>query len=121
MDDISTINYYDEGVQEEPSEQVSIQPDVYHNHIDILKNYDTIKKKNITRPRITKYELTKCLGMRAEMLAGGAEPLIEVPPYVTSVEEIAKLEFNQRKLPFILRRAVTGGFDYWKIEDLQNP
>ena len=121
MDDLTMINYYGEETVDEPSEEVVIKPDVYHNHIDILKNYDTIKKNNITRPRITKYELTKCLGMRAEMLANGAEALIDVPPYVTSVETIAKMEFEQRRLPFILRRTITGGYDYWKLEDLQNP
>ena len=58
-----------------------------------LENYEELKKSNITRQRITKYEKTKCIGMRAEMLAAGAEALIEVPKYVTSVETIARMEY----------------------------
>ena len=111
---------FDEAV-EEPTEDTTILPDTYHNHYDILKNYEELKKSNITRQRITKYELSKCLGMRAEMLAARAPPLVEVPKYVTSVEQIARMEYEQKKLPFILRRKVTGRYDYWKISDLESP
>ena len=104
---------------EEPVEDSTILPDTYHNHYDILKNYEQLKKSNITRQRITKYELTKCIGMRAEMLAAGASALIEVPNYVTSVETIARMEYDAKKLPFILRRKVTGRYDYWKVSDLE--
>ena len=104
---------------DEPSEDSTILPDTYHNHYDILKNYEELKKSNITRQRITKYEKTKCIGMRAEMLAAGAPPLIEVPKYVTSVETIARMEYYAKKLPFILRRKVTGRYDYWKVSDLE--
>lgn len=104
---------------QESVEDSTILQDTYHNHYDILKNYEEIKKSNITRQRITKYELTKCIGMRAEMLAAGAPALIEVPKYVTSVETIARMEYYAKKLPFILRRKVTGRYDYWKISDLE--
>lgn len=116
--DMDTQTPFDDGV-EEPMEDSSILPDTYHNHYDILKNYEELKKSNITRQRITKYELTKCLGMRAEMLAAGAPALIEVPKYVTSVETIARMEYDKKKLPFILRRKVTGRYDYWKVSDLE--
>lgn len=116
--DMDTQIPFDDGV-EEPMEDSSILPDTYHNHYDILKNYEELKKSNITRQRITKYELTKCLGMRAEMLAAGAPALIEVPKYVTSVETIARMEYDKKKLPFILRRKVTGRYDYWKVSDLE--
>ena len=119
MEDETHLSLLTDPTQDEPSEDITILPDSYHNHYEILKNYDTLKKSNITRPRITKYELTKCLGMRAEMLAAGAPALIDVPKYVTSVETIAKMEYDQKKLPFILRRKVTGRYDYWKISDLE--
>jgi len=106
-------------IDEEPVENNFILPDTYHNHYDILKNYEELKKSNITRQRITKYELTKCLGMRAEMLAAGAPALIEVPKYVTSVETIARIEYEQKKLPFSIRRKVTGRYDFWKVSDLE--
>ena len=30
---------------EEPTEDSTILPDTYHNHYDILKNYEELKKK----------------------------------------------------------------------------
>ena len=120
MDEFDVIAYAGEQVAgEEQAEDTTLVQETYHNNYDILKNYNTIKKNNITRPKLTKYERTKCLGIRAEMLAGGAEPLIQVPPYITSVEEIARMELEQKKMPFILRRKNTNSFDYWKINDLE--
>jgi DNA-directed RNA polymerase subunit K/omega len=119
MDDFEVISYIGGDNVEEEVGDVSFMQETYHSHYDILKNYDIIKKNNITRAKLTKYERTKCLGMRAEMLASGAEPLIQVPPYVTSVEQIARLELEQKKLPFILRRKNTDSYDYWKISDLE--
>lgn len=119
MDEFEVISYVNSADNTEEVGDVSLTQETYHNHYDILKNYDTIKKNNITRAKLTKYERTKCLGMRAEMLAGGAEPLVVVPLYVTSVEEIARLELEQKKLPFILRRKNTDNCDYWKVSDLE--
>jgi DNA-directed RNA polymerase subunit K/omega len=113
---VTSANYYNSNVGENTTN--ILHDNTYHNHFDILKNYNEIKKNNRTRPRITKYELTKCLGMRAEMLARGAPALVDVPEYIDSVEDIAKMEHKQGKLPFILRRKITGGYDYWKLEDL---
>ena len=87
------------------------------NYNDLYKNYDISKNKS--EPIMTKYEYTKILGIRAQQIAMGAEPLIEVTKDLDSVVEIAKEEIRQRKTPIILERKIgEGEFDYWKLEDL---
>ena len=87
------------------------------NNVNLYKNYDI--KNNISDPILTKYEYTKVLGMRAQQIALGAEPLIEVTEDLNDVVLIAKEELRQRKTPMIIQRTVgLGKFEYWKIEDL---
>ena len=70
-------------------------------------------------PFLTIYEKTKLLGFRANQLAEGGRPFINVPPHVTDVIEIARLELDQRRLPFILKRTMPDGtFEYWRLADL---
>jgi DNA-directed RNA polymerases I, II, and III subunit RPABC2 len=87
------------------------------NNVNLYKNYDI--KNNISDPILTKYEYTKVLGMRAQQIALGAEPLIEVTEDLNDVVLIAKEELRQRKTPMIIQRTVgLRKFEYWKIEDL---
>jgi DNA-directed RNA polymerase I, II, and III subunit RPABC2 len=70
-------------------------------------------------PFLTQYEKTKILGMRANQLSQGARPYIKVPEFVTSVSEIARMELEQRRLPFIIKRPMpNGSYEYWRISDL---
>ena len=118
MDELGLINYYEEIDSEETDVNTSIIQENYHNNIDILSNYEQIRKNNKTPAKLTKYEKTKILGIRGEMLSMGAKPLVIFPKHVTRVEDIARIELKERKIPFIIRRKVTDGYDYWKLEDL---
>jgi DNA-directed RNA polymerase I, II, and III subunit RPABC2 len=71
-------------------------------------------------PFLTVYERTKILGTRASQLADGARPFIDpVPEHITQPLEIAKLELEQRRLPFIVKRPMPDGtFEYWRLSDL---
>lgn len=70
-------------------------------------------------PFLTIYERTKILGTRANQIAEGARPFVTVPEYVTEPLEIAKLELEQRRLPFIIKRPMPDGtFEYWRLSDL---
>lgn len=72
-----------------------------------------------SQPFITQYERTRILGFRANQLAQGARPYIVVPPHITSTLEIARLELEQRRLPFIIKRPMPEGtFEYWRLSDL---
>tara|TARA_B100001123_G_C15270903_1_gene1010295 strand:- start:383 stop:736 length:354 start_codon:yes stop_codon:yes gene_type:complete len=80
-------------------------------------NYKTFQKKYITQPYLTKYEKTKIISERAQQIANGGTPLLKNPEVYNSVYEIAIEELKQKKIPFIIKRPVSNGFEYWKIED----
>lgn len=70
-------------------------------------------------PFLTVYERTKILGTRANQIADGARPFVDVPEHMTQPLEIAKLELEQRRLPFIIKRPMPDGtFEYWRLSDL---
>lgn len=72
-----------------------------------------------TQPFLTIYEKAKVIGFRAEQLAGGARPYAAVPEYMTDPRDIARLELEQRRLPFIIKRPLPNGeFEYWRLSDL---
>jgi DNA-directed RNA polymerase I, II, and III subunit RPABC2 len=75
--------------------------------------------KHRSPPFLTVYERTKILGTRTNQLAEGAMPFVTVPEYMTQPLEIAKLELEQRRLPFIIKRPMPDGtFEYWRLSDL---
>jgi DNA-directed RNA polymerase I, II, and III subunit RPABC2 len=70
-------------------------------------------------PFLTQYERTKIIGMRANQLSQGARPYIPIPEHIKKVEEIARLELQQRRLPFIVKRPMPDGtHEYWRLSDL---
>ena len=101
------------------SEQEIIPTETYNDYTEIFKNYELIKQNNTSEPKLTLYEKTKIIGLRAQQLANGANPLINVDAHISSVIEIAELELVQKKIPFLIKRKIGNKFEYWKIEDLQ--
>ena len=95
-----------------------IKISTYYDNIDILKNYNDLKKNNITSNNLSKYEKTSIIGIRATQFSNGAKPLINVPNYMTDVVSIAELELEQKKTPFIVERNLNTKKEYWKIEDM---
>lgn len=72
-----------------------------------------------SQPFLTQFEKTRILGFRTNQLAQGARPFIPVPEHVKTTLEIAKLELEQRRLPFIVKRPMPDGtFEYWRLSDL---
>lgn len=70
-------------------------------------------------PYLTLFEKTKIIGFRANQLAQGARPLVKFPEHMTDVLEIARLELEQKRLPYILKRPMPdGNFEYWRLADL---
>ena len=68
---------------------------------------------------MTKFEKAKILGLRAEMLANGSTPLVNVPKNTINVIDIAKLELSQRKMPFIIKRSIPNNTcEYWRIDEM---
>jgi len=72
-----------------------------------------------TYPFLTNFERTKIIGLRANQLSKGSVPLIAVPKHITDVRDIARLELEQKRLPFIIKRPLPNGtFEYWRLNDL---
>ena len=80
-------------------------------------NYDSVKKDYITNPKLNKYEKTNIISERAQQLANGGISFLKNPESYNNVHEIAIEELKQKKIPFIIKRPVPNGFEYWKLED----
>ena len=88
----------------------------------VIRNEDgTINDpRHRTVPFITKYEKAKILGERAKQINAGATPFIEVNQEIIDGYLIALAEFEQKKVPMIIRRPLPNGqSEYWKLEDLE--
>tara|TARA_Y100000817_G_scaffold131698_1_gene103146 strand:- start:196 stop:531 length:336 start_codon:yes stop_codon:yes gene_type:complete len=83
------------------------------------ENYEEMKKSYITKPFLNKYERTKIISERAQQLANGGVSFLQNPKDYPNVYEITIQELNQKKIPFIIRRPVPNGCEYWKLEDFQ--
>jgi DNA-directed RNA polymerase I, II, and III subunit RPABC2 len=99
-----------------------------HNNdeVDVLSN--VVRDKNgliidplhRTIPILTKYEKARILGERAKQLNSGATPFIDVEPNLIDGYLIAIKEFDEKKIPFIIKRPLpNGGCEYWKLKDLE--
>jgi len=101
----------------------------------VINNYDEISvlsklvrdsKNNIlddlhkTLPYLTKYEKTRVLGQRASQINSGAKVFVKVPDGVIDGYLIAKMELEQKQIPFIIRRPLPSGVsEYWRLQDLE--
>ena len=98
-------------------QQIVTKP-VVKDYAEIIQSYDPSKNK--TSCRLTKYEKTQIIGLRMEQIARSGTSFVSIDendsfdPY-----NIAMKEFEQNKLPFMLRRTLpTGEKEYWKLEDM---
>ena len=92
-----------------------ISVDDYRN---ILNNYDV--SKNICNARITRFEKSEIMGARVSQLANRAPPMIKIEKdEQITIAEIAKREYEQGLIPYIIRREVgEDHVEYWKFRDL---
>jgi len=75
--------------------------------------------KHRSVPFLTQFEKTKILGFRTNQLSQGARAFIAVPAHITDLREIAKMELEARRLPFIIKRPMPDGtFEKWRLSDL---
>ncbi len=101
-----------------------------HNDMEIYAATRTVRNlQNIiiddfhkTVPYLTKYEKARILGIRSREIESGAAvaPGVEIPNSVIDSYRIAQIELEQKAIPFIIRRPIpNGGFEYWRLEDLE--
>lgn len=89
---------------------------------NIVRNTDgnIIDPLHTTIPILTKYERARICGQRATQIDNGSYPLVSVPRGVINSIEIAKLELEQKVIPFIIQRPLpSGGCEYWRVSDLE--
>jgi len=84
-------------------------------------NNNIIDDLHKTLPYLTKYEKTRVLGQRAMQInTPNAKVYVKVPDGVIDGYVIAKMELEQKKIPFIICRPLpSGGSEYWKLQDLE--
>lgn len=72
-----------------------------------------------TYPFLTNFERTKIIGLRANQISRGSVPFVSVPKHITDVRDIARLELEQKRLPYLVKRPLPNGtFEYWRLCDL---
>ena len=84
----------------------------------LMKGYKKKKRNYQTAPSLTKYERTRILAERATQINEGATSLIANPERFDNAYDIAVQEFNEKKIPFIVKRPYGNTFEYWKLKDL---
>lgn len=103
-------------------------PELYNHNDDEIQTMTKVVRNaagtivdplHKTLPFITKYEKARILGERAKQLNAGAQPFVEVDDNVIDGYLIALKEFEEKKIPFIIKRPLpNGGCEYWKVSDL---
>ena len=86
---------------------------------ETYENYAT--KIKVSKPYIYKFEKTKILGMRASQLEHGDLPLVSVPEHIQDAKSIAELEYEEKLIPFLIRRYLPDGeHEDWRLSDFLN-
>ena len=134
------IDYYDSDSDEDEEKffkfkksNIKDQLSTYHSNLNQYNNDEIEKLSQInlengiindefhkTTPILTKYEKTRILGFRAKQINLGNKPFIEIPEGLSDGYQIALLELEQKKMPFIIRRPLpNGSSEFWKVKDLE--
>ena len=85
----------------------------------VIRNKDNIivDEFHKTIPVLTKYERTRVLYERSQMISNGVLPYISNPEKYDSIYEIVEKELKEKKIPFIIKRTLNGNDEYIKLED----
>jgi len=87
--------------------------------LQIIPGGEKADSNHRTYPFLTNFERTKIIGLRANQISKGSVPFIPVPKHITDVKDIARLELDQKRLPFIIKRPLPDGtYEYWRLVDL---
>lgn len=65
-------------------------------------------KSNMEYPKVTKYEVARVIGLRAEQLARGAKPLVDTGNLI-DVVQIATEEYKKGVIPICIIRKLPDG------------
>ena len=107
-------------------EELRISSRILHPEVHFPSRSEIAESMNEARntdPYYTDYEYVVVIGMRTQMLADGASPLVPIQGMIKSdpqfLEKVAKREIYERKLPFIIQRRMPNGkSEYWSASEL---
>ena len=126
-DDENYLQKFSEDIQNDIIEKY--HPEMLHHNYEEINNLTKVVRNSDgviidplhkTLPFITRYEKARVIGERAKQLNSGANPMVEVEPSVIDGYLIALKEFEEKKIPFIIKRPMpNGGCEYWKLSDLE--
>ena len=80
------------------------------------KEYNS--EQNTISNILNKYERTKVIFERYQMIANGSKPFITNPEKYDNIYDIVLEELKQKKIPFIIKRKIGNKYEYWKLNDL---
>ena len=127
--------FYDVDEKEAPEVKPELQK-LYSQHPECILDYveeivpklqqqfivpggDKVDVQHRTYPFLTNFERTKIIGLRANQISRGSVPFVHVPKHITDVRDIARLELEQKRLPYIIKRPLPNGtYEYWRLSDL---
>jgi len=108
---------------------ITFHPEIQTHNYDEIATLSTIVRNqegqivdnfHKTLPFVTKFEKARILGVRAKQINSGASVMIDVPDHVIDGYTIAQMEYEQKKIPFIVKRPLpNGAVEYWKFADLE--
>lgn len=126
-DDENYLQKFSEDIQNDIIEKY--HPEMLHHNYEEINNLTNVVRNSDgviidplhkTLPFITRYEKARIIGERAKQLNSGANPMVEIEPSVIDGYLIALKEFEEKKIPFIVKRPMpNGGCEYWKLSDLE--
>lgn len=99
--------------------EIVVESSVNEDIKTLMKGYNKKKKNYKSTPIITKYERCRVLSERASQINEGATILISNYDKYNNAYDIAVEEYNQKLIPFIIRRPFGNYYEYWKLSDLQ--
>ena len=105
-------------------------PEEIHKSFDEIQKLTAIERdsdgvivdeNHTTYPILSKFELTKIIGLRVTQLNKGALPYSKViTKKILDNSLVADKELREKKLPFIIMRPLpTGKCEYWDVNDLE--
>ena len=114
-----TVNYNDDEYDDEYEvSELIIKTSENEDSNTLMKGYKKKKANYKTNPIITKYEKTRVLSERASQINEGATILISNAESYSNAYDIAVAEYNNKKIPFIIKRPYGNTYEYWKLNDL---
>ena len=75
------------------------------------------KEKSSITNILNKYERTKVIFERYQMIANGSDPFIKNPEKYDNIYDIVLEELKHKKIPFIVKSSINGKYEYLKLED----